>query len=504
MIGAQRDKICHSAPQNLQRHIETCAAADGEPMKKRLLPFALAAVVLGFSSLIAPATTSAQPVTVSVDAYLTDVTGDPIDGTLAVTARIYNANTGGTLVHTEVFGAAQLRGGHLVLRLGEVGTLSVSTLLANPHLWVELDVAGTSIPTRFPLLSGARAAFAWYAERADVADSAVSMPFAAVEGFVAPEPYVAGSGVALTGRQFAVDFGTSRVCTEPGEYAYAFDRFGTPLCRDNTIVGAQGPVGPDGPQGPQGPLGEVGPVGLTGPQGPTGASGPTGPEGPIGAIGLAGPAGPQGLTGPQGPVGLQGLTGPQGVRGATGPQGPSGGTGLVGPQGPTGPAGATGVAGPQGPQGFQGIPGDPGLTGPQGSGGATGPSGPQGAQGPTGPQGLRGPQGLTGPQGPQGPTGPRGNQGAQGVQGDRGTTGPAGATGPTGNTGATGTPSWQQARTSTGAFCVVRRSGQGCPADYSEAWLRMVGDRSSISNTGHASTSSDADEYLQIFFCCTN
>lgn len=55
--------------------------------------------------------------------------------------------------------------------------------------------------------------------------------------------------------------------------------------------GPEGPAGPQGAQGPQGPAGPTGPMGPAGPTGPMGPAGPTGPEGPQGPEGPTGPAG---------------------------------------------------------------------------------------------------------------------------------------------------------------------------------------------------------------------
>ena len=79
--------------------------------------------------------------------------------------------------------------------------------------------------------------------------------------------------------------------------------------------GAAGPQGPQGPSGanglsggtgPQGPAGPAGPQGTTGAQGLIGSQGPAGPQG---AVGPPGAAGPQGLVGPQGPAGPAGAAG---------------------------------------------------------------------------------------------------------------------------------------------------------------------------------------------------
>jgi hypothetical protein len=70
--------------------------------------------------------------------------------------------------------------------------------------------------------------------------------------------------------------------------------------------GPPGPEGPQGPSGPVGLPGPAGPQGPAGSQGVAGATGPQGISGPAGPIGPSGPAGPPGTPGVQGPPGTTG------------------------------------------------------------------------------------------------------------------------------------------------------------------------------------------------------
>jgi hypothetical protein len=70
--------------------------------------------------------------------------------------------------------------------------------------------------------------------------------------------------------------------------------------------GPPGPAGPQGSSGPMGLTGPAGPQGPAGSQGVTGATGPQGIAGPAGPIGLIGPPGPPGSQGVQGPPGTTG------------------------------------------------------------------------------------------------------------------------------------------------------------------------------------------------------
>ena len=204
---------------------------------------------------------------------------------------------------------------------------------------------------------------------------------------------------------------------------------------DTGNPGPQGPAGNAGPQGAQGPVGIAGPAGAQGEMGPAGPAGAQGPKGPQGERGFTGEVGPVGPRGPSGPSGASGPAGPQGIQGPTGPEGPRGEQGREGVAGPTGAQGPRGYQGDKGDKGDKGDRGEVGLAGPPGERGLQGPVGLTGETGPAGPRGLEGPRGETGPAGPLGPQGPRGDEG---VRGEIGPTGPMGPRGLQGESGAMG------------------------------------------------------------------
>jgi hypothetical protein len=466
---------------------------------------AVAALVLAgaLSAVVGLGNRSAegQDLALPISAYLTDGDGNPVDGTVSMTVRLYDGALGGTLVHTETIPAVSVLRGSFVTTLGELEVLPLATMLTHRTLWAEFEVQGQPIPSRVALADAYRSAFAWEAPQANQADEALSVPFAGVTGFTPPTPLEAGYGLALSDRAFSVDFELQRTC-DASEYVYGYDRFGAPLCRSSSIAGEQGPVGPPGAVGDQGPAGPAGPVGPVGGIGPAGASGPAGATGPAGVMGPQGPTGPLGPTGAQGPQGPPGLDGVQGAQGATGPAGPSGPPGPIGAVGPTGPMGSTG---PTGAQGAQGAQGPAGSQGPTGFTGATGPAGSSGPQGPQGPQGPVGPQGNAGPVGPAGAQGPQGFVGPTGDTGPRGATGPQGARGPVGPQGARGTDrptTFQDARDNMNqGFCVLRRAAQGCPAGMGLSRVRMVGDDTNWASSG-PEVEINQDEWIIVHFCC--
>ena len=106
--------------------------------------------------------------------------------------------------------------------------------------------------------------------------------------------YSAGTGLTLTGTEFAVNENVVLTVNN-------FDPLDYP-----EFVGPTGPTGETGAQGPTGPTGPIGPQGAKGDTGNTGAQGPIGPTGPTGATGAQGAAGTNGATGPTGPTGPAG------------------------------------------------------------------------------------------------------------------------------------------------------------------------------------------------------
>jgi hypothetical protein len=166
--------------------------------------------------------------------------GEPFNGPITVTFRLYDAANGGNAIGDElVFPALVVTDGMFVADL-DFGD-GVFTASAR---WMEIEVDGEILTPRQPVL---------------------------------PAP------LAL----YALD-------GNPGPMGPA-----GPAGND----GAVGPVGPTGAEGPIGPIGLTGATGPQGPIGLTGATGPQGPIGLTGATGPQGPIGPQGPEGPQGPAG---------------------------------------------------------------------------------------------------------------------------------------------------------------------------------------------------------
>ncbi len=375
-----------------------------------LLAASLALALL--AALAAPAAAQDGPITMVYQGTVTDLAGAPLDGTRAMTFRLYTAAEGGDAEWVERLETVDVVGGGFTAVLGR--REPIPELPVEGGLWLGVQIEGDDeFAPRMPVGAALRAQ---WAERAGQADD-------------------------VRGRHIhpaAVTIGDTPIIDEDGRWIGPTDGFGA--IGPQGPEGAEGPQGPAGPQGPPGDPGPAGPQGAAGPAGVDGAAGPQGPQGELGPRGPAGDEGPQGQRGPQGEAGPAGAQGPQGAIGPRGEQGPAG------PAGPEGPAGAAGAApahewdetrlrfadadgrfgdfvelrGPQGPAGPQGE------AGPAGAQGIAGPAGPQGAQGIAGTQGPQGDPGPAGAQGEAGPAGPQGEQGPQGLRGPVGAQGPQG------------------------------------------------------------------------------
>lgn len=380
---------------------------------KQQVLFVFSVSFLAFSNA-----TAQVPNIMPITAYLTDDSGQALDGSFRVEVALFADQFGSdALIYEEIRPDLAIASGAVNLLVGAVTPLDLTRFENTDQVWLQLTIDGESLRPRLRLGTVPYAAVSANAERL---------------GGLEPEDY-------------ALAAETQRRIVGP----CPADEAASDVLEDGSLVctpvgaGPAGPAGPMGPTGPRGMIGPVGPSGAPGPTGPTGAQGLIGATGPQGLPGIAGAQGPIGAAGPQGPPGAAGAsgpigaTGPQGLPGVAGPTGPMGPQGLPGATGPEGAAGPAGSPGAQGPPGATGPDGSIGPAGPQGVAGAVGPPGPTGAQGPTGPQGLIGLTGTAGPQGPAGlpgAVGPAGPVGPQGPQGGAGPIGPQGPPGPAGGT----------------------------------------------------------------------
>ncbi len=332
--------------------------------------------------------------------FVIDQQGDPIDGTLPVTFRLYELAAGGEPLWEEN-DTVTFSEGVYTAELGEA-TVFPNDLFDHDSLYLGIQVAGDNEMSPRLMLSSVP-----WAHQADVAITAQSLAENASQDRVLINGF--GEVIDKNGNWVGP---TAGLAGTPGPAGPAGAQG---LKGETGLQGAPGAVGPSsglaGPQGPQGPKGDQGNGGITGPAGPQGTSGLQGSKGDKGDVGV------QGLQGSRGEVGPAGTQGPTGLTGTTGSQGLVGETGIQGQIGPVGPSGSTGAKGDIGPQGLQGLTG---TQGPKGDAGVQGLTGATGLQGETGPQGL---QGLVGATGSQGAIGETGIQGLQGIKGDKGEAG---------------------------------------------------------------------------------
>ena len=459
-------------------------------MRRTILSHTVVAALFGVAVLHAtPEAQAALPRTLTNQGRLYDPAGQPVAGALSVTFAVYESDSGGVPLWSEVQ-SVTFDAGYFAVELGSIVPFGTGVFDGSVrYLGIAVD-GGAEMSPRAPIRSVP------YALRAALADD--------VEGDIHPRSVVVGgqtiidaqgkwvgSAVGLVGAQGAP--GDSVVATSlevgdancpPGGAAFTVGGKTTYACNGATgnasVVGPQGPVGPQGSQGLQGAPGEsvvteslnVGHASCAN-GGAAFTVGTTTTYACNGAAGDAGAAGPRGLPGVQGGQGPAGDSVIAATLALGDPACPYGGASFTvagkteyacnGAPGTIGATGAPGSQGPQGPQGPQGSTGATGPTGAEGQVGATGPQGPQGTPGLTGGVGPIGPQGLQGTAGESVVAASidvgdancvhggaaftvRGNTtyacnaapGAVGATGPQGATGAAGPTGPTGATGPQG------------------------------------------------------------------
>ena len=184
------------------------------------------------------------PTRVPVEARLMDSLGQPVNGSIAVTLRLYGAAVGGVVLHEEQQ-TVPVAAGLLAMELG-AGAALAGDLFDGAERWLAIAV-GTDQEMQ-PRL---RLSSAPYALRAERASSLVGGP-------------VDATGLSIGG-------------------SAVIDALGNWIGNPTGLIGPVGPLGPTGPVGPEGPVGPKGAVGATGAAGATGPAGPVGPVGPAGA-----------------------------------------------------------------------------------------------------------------------------------------------------------------------------------------------------------------------------
>lgn len=107
-------------------------------------------VISGVGLATAGVASATIPSTIALQGQLTDATGQPLDGSFAVTFRLYNVVTGGTSLWNETQ-TVTVEDGLFSTSLGSVNPLTVSF---DVPYWLELEVDGELLSPRQPLASG--------------------------------------------------------------------------------------------------------------------------------------------------------------------------------------------------------------------------------------------------------------------------------------------------------------------------------------------------------------
>lgn len=102
-------------------------------------------LLLATGILLAGATATAQPAHLPLQGYLTDGTATPVDGTIPVTFRVYNAATGGSPMWVETFPSLLVEDGSFTVSLGTADPaepLNLNMFNNGAELWVGIAIAG--------------------------------------------------------------------------------------------------------------------------------------------------------------------------------------------------------------------------------------------------------------------------------------------------------------------------------------------------------------------------
>lgn len=117
----------------------------------RTTPLTMLATVV--ASMVAAAGAAATPETVLWSAHIENDSG-PLDGTVSLTLALYDAESGGALVHEESVASAVVVGGELVHELGAAaGNPIDDEVLDHPALFLQVTVNGETLTPRLPIRS---------------------------------------------------------------------------------------------------------------------------------------------------------------------------------------------------------------------------------------------------------------------------------------------------------------------------------------------------------------
>ena len=212
-------------------------------MPSRQLNLVLSLMLTAMLGLAADVAVATPPPTINYQGSLANAGGTPVNGSVVMTFRLYNAASGGAMLWQETQLSVGVTNGNFSAALGSATPI---TLPFDVPYWLTVQInADGEMSPRQPLASSP------YAFRASMLDSSATIDGARVTGTI-------GSGqLATTQRLPAVACALNQI----------------PQWNGSAWSCATGAAGPAGPQGAQGNPGNDG---ATGPQGPVGPNDVTG------------------------------------------------------------------------------------------------------------------------------------------------------------------------------------------------------------------------------------
>ncbi len=166
-------------------------------------------ILLAIFGLTAWCAFASPPLLLNHQGRLIDSVGDPVNGSVPMTVRLFTVETGGSHVWEQSFGSVNVYNGLYSVQFGDS---ELSDALDNAAVWIEITVDGETLSPRHRLAS------APYALKSAVAES--------LEGALAGFP---SGGIAMW---------SGTVASIPEGWALCDGSNGSPDLRDRFVVGA--------------------------------------------------------------------------------------------------------------------------------------------------------------------------------------------------------------------------------------------------------------------------
>jgi hypothetical protein len=121
-----------------------------------------ALVIAVLFTLLASPAAAESPSLLPVQGYLSDAAGVPIDGARDLELVVYDAASGGNVVHTETFVAHPIVDGNFVVYLGDDASVDLALFRDQDNLWLEITVGSEMIEPRLQIATAPYAGYARY------------------------------------------------------------------------------------------------------------------------------------------------------------------------------------------------------------------------------------------------------------------------------------------------------------------------------------------------------